>query len=1011
MPGDEAAAIQRSIAAIFSQTITNCDQAFVYRQQTSLIASTLTSWLPVLQSVRPSTTHLDLFRTLRRHSQTLQDLVGRFAEHEWFRTALDVPVQTPVRDINEAMRAMADILERLHGQSVSAYSPTRDQTAADYQAIYDLFANCFRGNARVQRRLNSLRKFMEHQNIAIPTPLQGVFSRVPEAEVKHSDFKMLDTIGNGATGTVRRAIQTATGRQVAIKQISSPELDDWEMACFTREIGALSRLKHPHVVEFMGATSTTPYWIVTAFVPGRSLFHRLRDPQGLSGFYKTTIAYQVADAMAFLHTQNVIHRDLKTLNVLLDENNDARLCDFGIAREADTDAVMTGSMGTFNYMAPEIIADKKYSLSADVFSFGMMLWECLTDQVPFMQFRNDHVKIAMALQRGERPKMPVKTPRDLRDLMKHCWDENPERRPTFSQILSLMSTKLISYPGTDVQAIKEFYKEKNSAPPLIDDRRLALELVRRPTSDLAPCLLRITNSAGMVASLRTAEFVTPAAPLLERPEYAEAVAKTLACVLDTPDLVNVFVSANGLTSLSAMLRGPDLVRAAVPLARRLVESLAPDKRQALAGDLVGAGAWDCALEFVESFRVNARAIVEPRMPEVLAAAEVSEKACQLLLKCVDIAALSDEQVCARLAIAARRAAVVDRLVQSDRFLMKLNGRSAEAVAAGLSGDASSRACAAKIAAVLPAEHLAGIAAAKGVLEQVLALADGDGRLIARLASVPAGAAAIIGQVGLFSDEIQNPQIFAVFVDLAKEFGEKLLQVEWFVNALARNFMELENIEATLRLVCHLAETDLLVECGLIIKRLTRLLRSGECSVAEMHVLLAIYEQLSPHCSFVDIYGYLLQAAEARVGYCGTALRVLARQKMPVPKTKYSVRLLAAVAACLVAGDEEATKAAGELLMAMAKKAPYAKEIAQSQLKDAVLQSLLSTQSGDVFEILLTVLKLCGISASPEVIRAGQQIVGRLEGGGGQPDNRIGISLPQGSKSCASGIIDLLDEMK
>jgi hypothetical protein len=130
--------------------------------------------------------------------------------------------------------------------------------------------------------------------------------------------------------------------------------------------------------------------------------------------------------------------------------------------------------------------------------------------------------------------------------------------------------------------------------------------------------------------------------------------------------------------------------------------------------------------------LRARAIVEPRMP-------------QILLKCVDIATLPHEQISARLAIAAHKVAVVDR------FLLKLNGTSAAAVVA------SSKSCPAKIAAVMPAEHLAGIAGEKGVLEQMLVLDDGDGRLIAKLASFPTGAAAIVGQVSLFSDEIQNPQ--------------------------------------------------------------------------------------------------------------------------------------------------------------------------------------------------------------------------------------------------------------
>jgi ABC-type multidrug transport system fused ATPase/permease subunit len=367
-----------------------------------------------------------------------------------------------------------------------------------------------------------------------------------------------------------------------------------------------------------------------------------------------------------------------------------------------------------------------------------------------------------------------------------------------------------------------------------------------------------------------------------------------------------------------------------------------------------------------------------------------------LLKCVDVATLPDDQITARLAIATRQLGLVDRLVRSERFISRLNDRSAEAVVATLPADSISRRCAAKIAAVIPPEQMAVVVREPGVLEQLISLDDGEGKILARVATVQAGAETIIANAELFRAEIQNPRIFAIFVDLAKEFGEELLGIDWFVNEIARNFVELENIETTLTLVCHLADTALLMERGQIIKRLTRLLRSGECSVPEMTVLLSIYEKLSPQCSFTDIYGYLLQAAESLAQYSSVALRVLAHQKVPIPKTKYSVRLLAAVTAALASGNEEQGKAAGLTLVKMAKKTQYAKDIAESSLKDIMLKTLVDTKRGDIFELLLLVVKECGITVSPQVVGAGQQIVRKI--GKGQAD-------------LASRIFSILDEVK
>jgi serine/threonine protein kinase len=110
----------------------------------------------------------------------------------------------------------------------------------------------------------------------------------------------------------------------------------------------------------------------------------------------------MALAMQFMHSQGIIHRDLKTLNVLLDATNEPRLCDFGLARKVDSDQPMTGMAGTFNYMAPEVIRKRAYGLKADVFSFGMMLWEMATRKLPFKEC--DHqIQIARSIERGERP--------------------------------------------------------------------------------------------------------------------------------------------------------------------------------------------------------------------------------------------------------------------------------------------------------------------------------------------------------------------------------------------------------------------------------------------------------------------------------------------------------------------------------------------------------------------------------------------------------------------------------
>jgi serine/threonine protein kinase len=114
---------------------------------------------------------------------------------------------------------------------------------------------------------------MMEQNIPLPTSVASVFWELPGAEVQHSDFELGRQIGSGASGFVHLGTQKSTGRRVAIKELFADMSDDWIIGCFLREIRALARLKHPNVVEFLGATATQPYWVITGFVPGKSLFH------------------------------------------------------------------------------------------------------------------------------------------------------------------------------------------------------------------------------------------------------------------------------------------------------------------------------------------------------------------------------------------------------------------------------------------------------------------------------------------------------------------------------------------------------------------------------------------------------------------------------------------------------------------------------------------------------------------------------------------------------------------
>ena len=140
--------------------------------------------------------------------------------------------------------------------------------------------------------------------------------------------------------------------------------------------------------------------------------------------------------MAYLHSGNppVLHRDLKSANLLLDESYTAKVCDFGLSRLKEQERSMTGNCGTVQWMAPEVLANMSYNEKADVYSFGIILWELLSRECPFDGMSPIQCALAV-LNRDKRPDIPKWCPPCLHALIKSCVKKEPDQRPSFVQII------------------------------------------------------------------------------------------------------------------------------------------------------------------------------------------------------------------------------------------------------------------------------------------------------------------------------------------------------------------------------------------------------------------------------------------------------------------------------------------------------------------------------------------------------------------------------------------------
>jgi serine/threonine protein kinase len=165
------------------------------------------------------------------------------------------------------------------------------------------------------------------------------------------------------------------------------------------------------------------------FCEGGSLLSLLSDS---TRYYEyLPIALDVANGMAYLHSRNVIHRDLKPSNILLTRDNRAKIADFGMS-VTHTGQELTAETGTYRYMAPEVIRHESYSSNADVYSFGICLWQLISREVPFATMTP--IQAAYAVAEGRRPPMPESTPRQLCDIITACWDQDSHKRPSFTYI-------------------------------------------------------------------------------------------------------------------------------------------------------------------------------------------------------------------------------------------------------------------------------------------------------------------------------------------------------------------------------------------------------------------------------------------------------------------------------------------------------------------------------------------------------------------------------------------------
>jgi eukaryotic-like serine/threonine-protein kinase len=212
--------------------------------------------------------------------------------------------------------------------------------------------------------------------------------REPQPGDRIGRYRIDSLVTQGGMASVFRGTDERTGKPVAIKiPHAQYEMDVLFFDRFRREADIGRKLDHPGVVKVLPAEDDGRVCMIMEWAEGRPLRNILDEEKKLSSERAERITMRVCEVLSYIHGQGVIHRDLKPDNIMVDERDQIKLVDFGIAGEARarrlTFAKFTKAMGTPDYVSPEQVKGKRGDARSDIYSLGVMLYEMLTGQVPF----------------------------------------------------------------------------------------------------------------------------------------------------------------------------------------------------------------------------------------------------------------------------------------------------------------------------------------------------------------------------------------------------------------------------------------------------------------------------------------------------------------------------------------------------------------------------------------------------------------------------------------------------
>uniref|UniRef100_A0A8C1QY38 Mitogen-activated protein kinase kinase kinase n=1 Tax=Cyprinus carpio TaxID=7962 RepID=A0A8C1QY38_CYPCA len=305
-------------------------------------------------------------------------------------------------------------------------------------------------------------------------------------EVPFEEISELQWLGSGAQGAV--FLGKFRSEDVAIKKVREQKETD---------IKHLRKLKHPNIISFKGVCTQAPcYCIIMEYCAQGQLYEVLRAGRKVTPRLLVDWASGIASGMNYLHLHKIIHRDLKSPNVLVTQSDNVKISDFGTSKELSDKSTKMSFAGTVAWMAPEVIRNEPVSEKVDIWSFGVVLWELLTGEIPYKDVDSSAIIWGVGSNSLHLP-VPSTCPDGFKILMKQTWQGKPRNRPSFRQILLHLDIASADVLGTPQETyfksqaewreeVKKHFEKIKSEGTCI--HRLDEELIRRRRDELRHAL-------------------------------------------------------------------------------------------------------------------------------------------------------------------------------------------------------------------------------------------------------------------------------------------------------------------------------------------------------------------------------------------------------------------------------------------------------------------------------------------------------------------------------------------